>query len=179
MAVVIFDGRSEIDPFAGVRHWVQAIRQAEQTGTYGVRRIKMILVAARVDRGGIPASQERIQKLVAEFGFEAYFETSAKEGWGVGELLESIREGIDWNTLPKVTSTELFQRTIRQRSRALIDRRFGHDSRGVPDRLARRDRELIGPNDLVDGAYELFLYYCALPSARDRDGSLGYSCGVP
>jgi GTPase SAR1 family protein len=28
VAVVVFDAKSESDPFAGVRHWVRALRQA-------------------------------------------------------------------------------------------------------------------------------------------------------
>src|SRR5262249_29896497 len=52
VALVVFDGRSETDPFAGIRHWDRALRQARLArGESGVPLIKF-LVAARSDRGG-------------------------------------------------------------------------------------------------------------------------------
>src|SRR5207249_2148161 len=43
-------------------------------------------------------------------GFDRYFATSAREGWNVPELIAAIREAIPWQAMPKVSSTELFQR---------------------------------------------------------------------
>lgn len=43
-------------------------------------------------------------------GFDDYFETSAKEGWNVTVVAEAILHAIDWKVLPKVSSTDLFQR---------------------------------------------------------------------
>jgi class 3 adenylate cyclase len=42
--------------------------------------------------------------------FDGYFETSAKEGWKIAALAVAIREGIDWQAMPRVSSTTLFQR---------------------------------------------------------------------
>jgi len=67
------------------------------------------LVAARVDVGRIGASADRIESLCQELNFDRYFATSAKEGWGIEELLETIRTSINWDALPTVSSTELFQ----------------------------------------------------------------------
>jgi len=110
MALVVFDARSETDPFAGVRHWDRALRQALRLQGDAALPMKKFLVAARMDRGGIPVSAERIQTLVRELGADGYFETSAKEGWTIAELAEAVRGAIDWEVLPKVSSTELFQR---------------------------------------------------------------------
>ena len=44
-----------------------------------------------------------------EFQFDAYFETSAKEGWRIEELKVAILNSISWERLPKTTSTSLFQ----------------------------------------------------------------------
>ena len=110
VALVVFDARSEADPFAGVRHWDRALRQAQRLQGRAGPALQKFLVAARTDRGSIPVSPARIQALVRDLGFNDYFETSAKEGWQIPELVESIREAIDWNVLPKVSSTELFQR---------------------------------------------------------------------
>jgi small GTP-binding protein len=109
VALVLFDARSETDPFAGVYHWDRALRQAQSIQGNSALPLKKILVAARIDRGGRDVSIERIETLVRELGFDGYFETSAKEDVGIEELAEAIKEGIYWSVLPKVTSNDLFQ----------------------------------------------------------------------
>lgn len=110
VALVVFDARSETDPFAGVRHWDRALRQALRVQGDAALPMKKFLVAARTDRGGIAVSRARINVLVREQGFDGYFETSAKEGWNIADLAEAIRGAVEWKALPKVSSTELFQR---------------------------------------------------------------------
>jgi class 3 adenylate cyclase/GTPase SAR1 family protein len=110
VALIIFDARSETDALAGVRHWERALRQARQAQGDSALPLKKFLVAARADRGGAGLSAARIETLVSDMGFDGYFETSAKEGWQVPEVAEAIRQAIDWDTLPRVSSTELFQR---------------------------------------------------------------------
>jgi WD40 repeat protein/class 3 adenylate cyclase len=110
VALVVFDSRSETDPLAGVHYWHRALRQAHRTRGDNANPMKKILVAARIDRGRVGLSPARIESVVRDFGFDGYFETSAKEGWGVNELSEAIRQAIEWDSLPKVSSTELFQR---------------------------------------------------------------------
>ncbi len=109
VALVVFDSRHEVDPFAGVRHWDRALRQARRVQGDAALPLKKFLVAARTDRGGIGVSPARIDALVRDLGFDGYFQTSAKEGWGIPELTEAIRAAIDWDALPRVSSTELFQ----------------------------------------------------------------------
>ncbi|MDY6899046.1 MAG: TIR domain-containing protein, partial [Cyanobacteriota bacterium] len=110
VALIVFDARSETDPFGGVHYWNRALRQAENFGHDSRKKIKKFLVSSRVDRGKISVSPNRIQSLVKELGFDGYFETSAKEGWGIEELAQAIKESINWDYLPKVISTELFQK---------------------------------------------------------------------
>ncbi len=109
VALVLFDARSETDPFAGVYHWDRALRQAQRVQDNSALPLKKFLVAARVDRGGKSVSHERIESLLRELAFDGYFETSAKEEKGITELAEAIKEAIDWSALPKVTSNDLFQ----------------------------------------------------------------------
>jgi GTPase SAR1 family protein len=109
VALVLFDARSETDPFAGVYHWDRALRQAQLVQGNSAPPLKKFLVAARTDRGGRSVSLERIESLVRESGFDGYFETSAKEAIGITELAETIKHAIDWSVLPKVTSNDLFQ----------------------------------------------------------------------
>jgi small GTP-binding protein len=108
VALVVFDARSETDPLAGVLYWDRAIRQALKRQRDAAIPLKKFLVAARTDRGGVAVSKERIKKVMGEMGFDGYFETSAKEGKKIKELMGEIRKAIDWDALPRVTSTELF-----------------------------------------------------------------------
>ncbi len=109
VALVVFDARNETDPFAGVNHWDRALRLAQHIQGSAVPPMKKFLVAARTDRGGSGVSRLRASSLVRELGFDRYFETSAKDGRNITELAEAIREAIDWDVLPKVSSTDLFQ----------------------------------------------------------------------
>ncbi|MHC4478298.1 MAG: TIR domain-containing protein [Planctomycetota bacterium] len=109
VALVVFDARSETDPFAGVAHWNKALRQAQAVSGENAPTLKKYLVAARTDRGGVAASQARIDRIVEKYGFDGYIATSAKEGTKIGELIDRIKAGIDWENLPSVSSTELFQ----------------------------------------------------------------------
>lgn len=109
VALVVFDSRSETEPFSGVKHWVRALAQARRIEGDGAIPLRAYLVAARADRGGIPVTRERIEAMVAELGMDGFFETSAKEGWQVTDLAEAIRDGIDWDRLPMVSSNALFE----------------------------------------------------------------------
>ena len=46
--------------------------------------------------------------MIDDLGLDGFFETSAKEGWQVAELMQAIRDGIDWDALPMVSSSALF-----------------------------------------------------------------------
>lgn len=109
VALVVFDVHSETDPFAGVSHWARALRIARKSNA---QAMKIFLVAARIDRGTVGVSRERITMVLQQFGFDGYFETSAKTGKNIEQLSAAIRENIAWEVLPKVTSSDLFQ-TIR------------------------------------------------------------------
>lgn len=100
LACVLFDSRSETNPFEGAAYWSQALDQAH-TNT----KLKKILVAARVDVGGLPASPERIEAFAREHGFAQFIPTSAYTGEGCDELLAAIRQAIAWDEVPKVTTT--------------------------------------------------------------------------
>jgi GTPase SAR1 family protein len=109
VALVVFDSRSQTDPFAGVRHWDKALRQAQRVQPDSVPATKKFLVAARADVGRIGVGAARIETLKQQLGFDAYFETSAKEGWGVAELAAALRDAVEWEALPTVSSSVLFQ----------------------------------------------------------------------
>jgi len=105
LALILFDAKSETTPLAGVQHWARAVRHAHPAADGG---LPAFLIAARADRGGINVSDQRIQKLMADFGLAQYFKTSAKEGMDTGLLRSRLLAAIDWSRIPEVTSTTLF-----------------------------------------------------------------------
>jgi hypothetical protein len=107
VALLVFDSRSETDPFSGVKHWVRALEQARSLEETTVP-LHSYLVAARADRGGVAVSRERVQAMIEKFRLDGFFETSAKEGWQITELKSSIEAAIDWDALPMVSSSVLF-----------------------------------------------------------------------
>ena len=105
LALILFDAKSETAPLAGVQHWARAVRHAHPATAGG---LATFLVAARADRGGINVSDQRIQKLMADFALDDYFKTSAIEGTNVDLLRSRLLAAIDWARIPEVTSTALF-----------------------------------------------------------------------
>jgi GTPase SAR1 family protein len=122
LALVLFDSKSETAPLAGVQHWARAVRHAHPTSAGG---LPTFLVAARADRGGINVSDQRIQKLMADFALDEYFKTSAREGTNVDLLRSRLLAAIDWARIPEVTSTALFA-AVKQ---------FVMDQKSSPDSL--------------------------------------------
>ncbi len=102
VALVLFDARSEIDPFGAATYWAKALDQARSHAP-----IQQLLVAARTDRGGVGVSAERIAQFRREYEFENFFRTSALTGEGCDDLRIAILEAIDWDRLPIISSTQL------------------------------------------------------------------------
>jgi WD40 repeat protein len=107
VALIVIDTQRDSDPFMGVRYWDRALRQAQRPQPHASSFLKRFLIVARMDRGSGVRS-EHLKTLVSELGLDGYFETSAKEGWGIDNLATAIRSAIDWESLPKVSSTKLF-----------------------------------------------------------------------
>jgi small GTP-binding protein len=104
VALVLFDSRSETDPFAGVSYWARALDEARR----GFPLVK-ILVASRIDRGGPATSDARIREVCEKYGFSAVIHTSAARGDGIGELGRALREAIAWDRMPRISSPRLFR----------------------------------------------------------------------
>ncbi len=103
LACVLFDCRNETNPFEGPLYWSQALQQARTNA-----ELKKILVAARIDVGGLPDSRERIDTFARDNGFEgAVIATSALNGEGCDELLSRILENIPWDEVPTITTTDV------------------------------------------------------------------------
>lgn len=157
VAVVVFDARNEMDPFAGVRHWVRALRQAQFARELDTPAARALLVTARTDRGGPKISNEQVEAIIKEGGFDGYFETSAKAGWGIEELETAIIETIDWKALPRVSSTELFD-SIKS---FLVEERERAGVLATQDELERAYLRLDAEADSSLGPADLRLQFSA------------------
>src|SRR5262249_49365218 len=143
--LIVFDARSETDPFAGVFHWQRALQQAQYVQGKSTVSLKKFLVAARLDRGGVAVSGKRIEELQQKFNFERYFQTSAKTGREIAELKKAIAETIVWEELPGVSSTQLFQKI---------------------KTFLVAEKEAGRPLETVDALYRLFLM-TEMPGQKD------------
>lgn len=124
VALLVFDASREADTFTNVRYWNRALRLAQLASGNTTHPLKKILVAARLDRGGLNVTIDHVRSLAQELGCSSYVGTSAKENLNVAELRKAVIAAIAWNELPKVISTELFRQikmflTIEQQTRLL------------------------------------------------------------
>jgi WD40 repeat protein len=117
VALVLFDSRSETEPFAGVAYWARALDEASK----GFPMVKL-LVAARIDRGGPQVGDDRILGFCTQYGFEDIFQVSAQRGDGIGDLARAINGAITWSKLPHVSSSKLF---YRMKAFVLLEKKAG------------------------------------------------------
>lgn len=113
VALVVFDASDESDNFRSVHQWVRTLRQAQQLDAQSgaeAAPMRLFLVAARCDETSAHISRAKIEALVKNLKFDGYFETSAKLGWDIDRLRTEIEKAIPWASLPRVSSTVLFQR---------------------------------------------------------------------
>lgn len=111
LAVIVFDAKSEHDPLTSVYYFHRALQHTRQVMHLEDRMpLKKLLVAGRIDRNGAGVVQEKIDRLVQELQFDRYIPTSAKEYRGIDTIKQLIHDLIDWEHLPRVRSTALFQR---------------------------------------------------------------------
>lgn len=107
VAVIVFDAGGGGDPISSARYWHKALMQAKRVRGDQAFPLQIYLVAARADRG-ILVSRDMIRKLTQDLNLNGYYETSAKEGWGISDLKMAILNGIAWEGLPQVSSTDYF-----------------------------------------------------------------------
>jgi WD40 repeat protein/class 3 adenylate cyclase len=113
VGVIVFDSKDESDPLAGIRHWSRALDKSQSVIQDGAgAHVVKLLVAARVDRGPVGVSEERIEQLLKDLNIKALFKTSSMTGLGVEALRRGILDSVVWDDLPTITS-DLSLRTVR------------------------------------------------------------------
>jgi small GTP-binding protein len=103
VAVLVFNPQSE-DPFEGLGQWDRDLQRAAR------RPFRKLLVAGRVDRGGLMISQSAVRRFLQERGFSAYMETSALTGVGCKDLRDTIIQNISWDGVPWTSSPSIFRK---------------------------------------------------------------------
>jgi WD40 repeat protein len=107
-AVLVFNPQNE-NPFEGLGHWDRDLQKAAR------KRFAKLLVAGRVDRGGLVVSAATMNKFMEERGFIPPLHlTSSKTTEGCEQLREAIVRAIDWKSIPETTSPALYHRMKRE-----------------------------------------------------------------
>jgi small GTP-binding protein len=137
LAVLVFDGQKE-NLFDSLGQWDRDLHRASKNP------FAKLLVAGRVDAGGLRVSRTELEKFAAERGFGGrIIETSAKANTGCEELKDAILSGIDWDRLPWRTSPAAFKRLkeeiVRLKDGGCRLMRFNELRDGLRLRLAGQD----------------------------------------
>ena len=103
LAVLVFDGQKE-DLFDTLGQWDRDLTRASR------KDFAKLLVAGRVDAGGLRVSRSEIEKFATERKFHKFLETSAKKNLGCNELKAAILASIDWDEIPCRTTEILFKK---------------------------------------------------------------------
>ena len=103
LVVLVFDGQKD-DLFETLSQWDRDLTRASG------KKFAKLLVAGRVDTGGLRVSRHQVEIFAKEHGFSRFLETSAKVGTGCFELKEAIVIGIRWDDVPWRSSPLLFKR---------------------------------------------------------------------
>ncbi|TMQ19635.1 MAG: DUF4365 domain-containing protein, partial [Deltaproteobacteria bacterium] len=150
LAVLIFDGQKE-DLFETLGQWDRDLTRAARKG------FAKLLVAARVDAGGLRVGRSEIEKFATERGFVGFLETSAKQNLGCEELKHAIFAAINWDEIPCRTTEVLFKRLkeeiIQLKDEGRVLMRFNELRETLQLRLSAQftDGELRGVLTLLAG----------------------------
>jgi len=100
LAILMFNPQNP-DPFEGLGQWDRDLQQASRDS------FRKLLVAGRVDRGGLMIGRGQVETFLRERGFEGYLETSAMTGKGCDDLRKAIVETVlgdqvKWTASPRI-----------------------------------------------------------------------------
>jgi WD40 repeat protein/GTPase SAR1 family protein len=120
-ALLVFAQNSKNNPFRGLRHWNQILRQVEArdnpnnglNGNFEPSALRKFLVQARVDLLGSRVFQDEIDERQQEFGCLSFHRTSAQTREGIRELQTALVNGIDWGHITQNISTLMFETITR------------------------------------------------------------------
>jgi small GTP-binding protein len=103
LALVLFDAADIHDPLHGVGFWLKQLRR-------GQSRCPIILVAAQIDRGTSPLTEDELSGFCQHHGITGPIKTSALTGRGIDELIEGMQSLIPWDDKATTVTTITFKR---------------------------------------------------------------------
>lgn len=103
LAVLVFDGQKE-NVIETLAQWDRDLTRAAH------KEFTKILVAARIDAGGLRISKSHIDDFVSARKYHKYIETSAKADIGCDDLKHAIVNSIQWDKIPWRSTPLLFKR---------------------------------------------------------------------
>lgn len=116
LAVLVFNPQDD-NPYDGLGQWSHDLERSAR------RKFAKLLVAGRVDRGGLTVSRTAIGNYAERKNYVEFFETSAKTGEGCDGLRAAIAAQIDWNSIPHTSSPRIFH-LLKEQILALRDEGF-------------------------------------------------------
>ena len=102
-ALLLFDCSDPNDPFRGVPYWAKVLKK------HAPPHARKLLVSARCDVSPVTVDRREINHVLADYGLDEYFKTSAATGEGVAALFERLLSSIPWDQLPRTSTPQLFQ----------------------------------------------------------------------
>ncbi|MBX6752326.1 MAG: hypothetical protein IRY85_22140, partial [Micromonosporaceae bacterium] len=103
LALLVIDPARDDDPLRAADYWLRQLRSGEPDAP------TVILVPARVDRGGPRLTDEEIRAYCRLRGIETVVATSALTGLGLPALVDAMRAAVDWGNRPSTVTTETFK----------------------------------------------------------------------
>jgi len=103
------------DPFAEAGDWLKALSMAVSSNG-SQREVAKLLIATRMDVGGMKLSRQKIDRFLQEYGFAGFLETSANRGDNCSDsmngdqpsaLKQLIAQHILWHQLPWTSTPRL------------------------------------------------------------------------
>jgi small GTP-binding protein len=111
LALVVFDPTDSRDPLHGVEFWLKQLKSARVGQAQTEGSCPLILVGARTDRGDARLTEEELNLFCRQREIAGgYVATSAKEGLGLADLLQRMKDQIPWEQKSATVTTITFKR---------------------------------------------------------------------
>lgn len=108
LVLFVFDPSQRSGLYRDIERWNEELHRAQTTqGVSG--RVKRFIVDARADFENESSAINYREFTRRKLNFDGYYRTSALTGKGVRELWDAILGAIDWDTLPGIVTTKLFE----------------------------------------------------------------------
>jgi WD40 repeat protein/GTPase SAR1 family protein len=108
LVLFVFDPSQQSGLYRDITRWNGELHRA-QTAQGVSGRVKRFIVDARADFESESSAINYREFTRRKLSFDGYYRTSALTGEGVGELMSAILGAIDWDALPGVVTTKLFE----------------------------------------------------------------------